>query len=127
MLARFQTDVMALRPSKVVIEAGTNDVGGPVGTEAIQTMAEIAVNSGAKVILVNVMSRNLALPIDVPSVRTAIQLFNNALLTLATTCGYTYVDAYSATLSSDGSLNSALTPDGLHLNSEGYKVLNSLL
>jgi lysophospholipase L1-like esterase len=127
MLARFQTDVMSHSPSRVVIEAGTNDVGGSVGVEAIQAMAGLAVASGAKVTLMNVMSRNVALPVAIPSIRTAIQLFNNDLLSLCNTYGYTCVDAYRATLATDGSLRSDLTTDGLHMNDAGYAILVKLL
>lgn len=127
MLARFQTDVMSLRPAKVVIEAGTNDVGGVVGVEAISAMAEAATAGGAKVLVISVMSRNVALPVALPTIRTAIQVFNSQLLTLCNSYGYRYVDAYNATLAADGSLRSELTTDGLHMNDAGYLILTNLL
>lgn len=128
MLARFDTDVMRHKPSYVVIEAGTNDVGGVgANTNAIRAMVDIAKLSGAGVTVVNVMSRNLALPTPLPAIRADIQAFNADLKTLCVELHCRYADAHAATVSPDGALNPTLTTDGLHMNETGYKVLNGIL
>ncbi|MFR3332496.1 MAG: GDSL-type esterase/lipase family protein [Alistipes communis] len=62
MLARFQCDVVALRPRAVVILAGTNDIArnnGPIDEERIadniRSMAELARAHGMRVFLCSVL------------------------------------------------------------------------
>lgn len=62
MLARFQSDVVALRPRAVVILAGTNDIArnnGPIADERIadniRSMAELARAHGMRVFLCSVL------------------------------------------------------------------------
>jgi acyl-CoA thioesterase-1 len=128
MLMRFDTDVMRHKPSRVVIEAGTNDVGGAgASTNSIRAMVDIATATGAGVTVVNVMSRNVPLPTPLPAVRADIQAFNESLRTMCIELRCRYVDAYTATVMPDGALNPALTTDGLHMNADGYKILNGIL
>lgn len=128
MLARFPQDVLALDPSVVVIEGGTNDLaevtnygrsppGAPATINAISTMAEEASQAGARVFIASVIE------VSMPQYGVSasdISSFNLQLQMLCADYGYTYID-YQHALELGGAQNPAdFLSDGVHPSEEGY-------
>lgn len=131
MLVRFEQDVVALRPSAVVILGGTNDVSGFLQVETpdtivanIAAMADIARAHGIRVVLASLLPVNDYGPNRGYLIRerppATLRAINVALRDLATRRGYAYAD-YAATMTdSNGMLIAGDTQDGLHPNQAGY-------
>jgi acyl-CoA thioesterase I len=133
MLVRFRSDVISLKPKLVHIMAGTNDVAGNNGPEtdtdiegAIQSMVELALASHIKVVLASIPPA-----VDFgwhPGLDPAprIRAINEWLKSYAKHAGVTYVDYWPVLATENGALKSDLTPDGVHPNAEGFKVMQPL-
>jgi lysophospholipase L1-like esterase len=133
MLVRFMQDVVSLRPRAVHILAGTNDVAGNTGPNApddyknnIRAMAALAKANGIAVILGSILPANHF--IWRPDLKPAPQIvaLNTWLRDFAAENHLGYVDYYSALVDGQGGLRSALTPDGVHPNQDGYAVMRPL-
>lgn len=141
MLIRFRPDVLALKPSVVVILAGTNDLAantGPTTLEAIEdnlvSMAELAYANNIRVVFASL------LPVSdyektrdgKPVIRTAqrpptqILALNGWMKSYAAAHGSTYLDYHSAMADEKGFLKDELSDDGLHPNAKGYEVMAPL-
>ena len=134
MLVRFRQDVIDLKPAAVVIFAGTNDIAGNTGdmtseqTEGnLASMAELAHANGSKVIMCSIT------PVyDYPwkpgrEPKPKIAAINRWIKTYTAEHGYMYVDFFSAMVDARGGLPTNLSPDGVHPNKAGYKVMNPLV
>jgi lysophospholipase L1-like esterase len=133
MLVRFHQDVVAIRPSVVVILAGTNDIAGNTGSSTLEmiednisAMTEIAKQHGIRVVLSSV------LPVyDYPwkpglEPAPKIIALNTWLKAYAESVGETYLDYHSAMVDARGGLPLALSTDGVHPNEAGYRVMAPL-
>lgn len=131
MLVRFEQDVVALKPSAVVILGGVNDVSGFLQVESedgivsnIAAMADIATRHGIKVVLCSILPVTNTPDADyVEAERKPAELrrINARLHTLATGHGYTFAD-YAPALSNDkGLLRQDFTKDGVHPLAVGYQ------
>ena len=139
-LARFDTDIVAYNPEKVVILAGTNDLAGNdnggVSRSSehilgnISVMAQKALSGGAtEVLLCSV------LPVSQynwnPGINPMplIQELNIKLKAYcASTPGCTYVDYYSAWINEAGTgAKEGLTYDNTHPTRSGYTVLEGII
>jgi lysophospholipase L1-like esterase len=141
MLVRFHADVIALKPTVVVILAGTNDIAGNTGSttlaaieDNLTSMAELARANGIHVMLASL------LPISdyektkdgKPIIRTTqrppeqIKALNEWMREYATEKRQTYLDYYSAMIDDKGFLKDELSEDGLHPNQKGYAVMAPL-
>jgi acyl-CoA thioesterase I len=130
MLVRFRQDVIELEPKVVVIQAGTNDLGGLTGPvtegmmiENFMSMAELAKVHGIRVVLASV------LPVcDCFKNQTAIRpqgkiiSLNGAIKSYAAQSGSVYLDYYSA-LAAGRNFKKELTSDGLQPNQAGYAAM----
>ena len=133
MLVRFRSDVISLKPKLVHIMAGTNDVAGNNGPEsdtdiegAIQSMVELALTNHIKVVLASIPPAadfGWHPGLD-PAPR--IREINAWLKSYATRAGVTYVDYWPVLATENGALKPDLTPDGVHPNAEGFKVMQPL-
>lgn len=141
MLLRFRADVLALKPSVVVILAGTNDIAGntgPMTLEAIEdnftTMAELAAAHGVKMVFASILPVN-----DVgrgadgnPVNRTKqrppekINALNAWLIEYAKKAGHVYLDYATPLTDPQGFLKADLADDGLNPNVKGYAVMAPL-
>ncbi|MEG3088909.1 GDSL-type esterase/lipase family protein [Sphingomonas sp. PB4P5] len=134
MLVRFEADVVALRPTAVIILAGTNDVSGMLQIETPETilanitaMADIADARGIRIVLssllpVNDYTDNARYMLkDRPP--ATLRTINTALRAFARRRGYGYADYAGAMTDAHGLLQAELTRDGLHPTSVGYDCM----
>jgi lysophospholipase L1-like esterase len=133
MLVRFRQDVIALKPKVVVILAGTNDIAGNTGPATLEmiennfvSMAELAKANGIRVVLASVLPvyRYVWRP-EVQPVQT-ISALNQWMRDYARTNGMVYLDYFSSMADERRGLRKDLTPDGVHPNEAGYRVMAPL-
>lgn len=134
MVLRFQQDVIHLKPSVVVIFAGTNDIAGNTGDMTPEqtednfiSMAELAHANGIQVVLCSILPA-----FDFPwkpgrAPATKIVALNSWIKSYAAEQGYVYVDFYSAMVDARGGLPATLSKDGVHPLPAGYAVMNPLI
>jgi lysophospholipase L1-like esterase len=157
MLVRMYPDVIELKPSAMVVLAGTNDVArntGPETAEMIQqnimAMTELAQHHGIKVVLCSVLpvsdypyqrSQNapaapaggrggpprIAAKMTDSHPAGDILKLNAWMRDYAAKVGAVYVDYFSVTVDERGWLKDAFSSDGLHPNAEGYKAMTAEL
>lgn len=136
MKERFNDDVVALAPEKVVLLCGTNDIAENDGAYNedktfgnIVAMVEAAKNNGitpylSTVLPVYVYPWNRAIT-DVPQ---KIASLNRKIRKYAEDNGITIVDYYSKMVAEDGfSLCEKYCFDGVHPNLTGYFVMEKIL
>jgi lysophospholipase L1-like esterase len=123
MLLRLESDVIVDRPDYAVILGGTNDLGwGIPPDEVAQNLVTICKRLAAKAI------RPVA--VTVPSIRgfdeyiPPRRVLNNLIIDYCRMESRPYVDLFAAT-SEPGTLRLAerFSNDGLHLTTEGYRLL----
>ena len=134
MLIRFRADVIALKPTIVVVLAGANDIAGNTGPSTLEmiannifSMAELAKVHQIKVILCSVLPaydfpwKRGSFPSEkIIKLNTIIQEYADANEIL-------YLDYYSALVDEQKGLKSAYADDGVHPNKNGYEVMNPLV
>jgi lysophospholipase L1-like esterase len=133
MLIRFRADVIALKPSVVVILAGINDIAGNTGpstlemiTNNIFSMAELAKAHKIKVILCSILPA-----FDFPwkanqNPAEKVVALNEAIQKYAAENGIEYLDYYSAMADERKGLKTTYSNDGVHPNKAGYQVMAPL-
>jgi lysophospholipase L1-like esterase len=137
MLARFQADVVNLKPAAVVILAGTNDIGRGVNPTIIQNnltmICDLADLHKIKVVLASILPvSDHHKQVNPMWERTklrpsaAILEMNKWLRALCEKRGYTYLDYFPAMAGADGQLAPNLADDGLHPNPSGYRIMAPL-
>lgn len=134
MLLRFRQDVIDLKPSKVVILAGINDIAentGPITVQQIMdniiSMTELAQTHNIKVILCSVLPANAFY--WNPKLQPADKVIelNQRIKTYAQKHNITYVDYYTSMVDDNKGLLKKYGEDGVHPNLEGYKKMEALL
>lgn len=134
MLVRFQADVLSLRPQRVHIMAGTNDVagnGGPTSPDAYRNnviaMTELATANGVEVVLAAIPPANRFF--WNPSIQPARRIaeLNAWLKDYAAQQGYRFVD-YSPVLTDRlNGMRSDYSIDGVHPNAAGYAAMRDFV
>jgi acetyl esterase/lipase/lysophospholipase L1-like esterase len=134
MLLRFRPDVIDLKPAVVVILAGTNDIAGNTGPETLETimgniasMAELAKAHKIKVVLSSILPA-----FDYPwrpglHPAEKIVTLNSMIKEYAAKNGCVYLDYFSAMADERKGLPASLSPDGVHPNLAGYKIMEPLV
>ena len=133
MLVRFRADVIALKPSVVVLLAGANDIAQNTGPSTLEmiannifSMVELATANNIKVILCSV------LPVFDFYWRQGLEpagkivTLNKMISEYAYTNAIPYVDYYSAMVDEQKGLKSMYSEDGVHPNKAGYEVMITL-
>lgn len=134
MLCRFQADVVALRPRKVIILAGANDIAmnnGYISLEHImqniQSMCELAKHNKIKPVLCSCLPAagfkwrpNLTPAKDIIALNALIKAYAKANR-------IKYIDYHSALTDEIGGLPSQYSNDGVHPTMAGYEVMEKIL
>ncbi|NQV31028.1 MAG: acylhydrolase [Candidatus Marinimicrobia bacterium] len=134
MLLRFRADVIDLKPTVVVILAGTNDIAGNTGPMSLEmirdniiSMVELAQVNGIKVILASVLpaaeypwKKGMDPVHKIPALNTLLKEY-------AAQTGITYLDYYRAMVDQQLGLKVGLTYDGVHPNRAGYDLMETLV
>lgn len=134
MLVRFRQDVIDLKPSVVIILAGTNDIAGNTGPSTIEmiannikSMAELAHANGIKVILSSTLPAY-----DYPwkpglEPANKIITLNKMIKDYAEAKNHIYLDYFSAMVDERNGLPKKYAEDEVHPTVEGYKVMEPLV
>jgi lysophospholipase L1-like esterase len=132
-LARVQTDVVALHPATVHVLCGTNDIiGGPTDpstTKAnIMEIVEQARAAKIRIVLATLppvrAGVSMRFPADTPDQIIAL---NDWISNYAHDQNLPLADYYSALVGEDGKIVAAYTIDGVHPSSNGYQVMTSVI
>lgn len=135
LLLRFQSDVVDLNPKLVVIGGGVNDIAENTGLynpdftfNNLKSMADIASQNGIKVIIASLTpTTTIEWNTAVKDVPEKIANMNTKLKAYAEQKGYGYVDYYSAVIAEDKGIKPEYRFDLVHLNIEGYKVIEPII
>jgi len=134
MLGRMMADVIDLKPSAVLVLAGTNDIGRGVSLEAIEDnltmIAELAEANKIAPMFASLLPvsdyHKEENPSYLQTVRRppqTIRALNTWLQEFCRRRKYAYVDYYAKLVDSAGFLQADLSDDGLHPNSKGYRIM----
>lgn len=134
MLLRFRQDVIDLKPTVVVILAGTNDIAENAGPTTLKdilgnivSMAQLAEVNHIKVIICSVLPAY-----DFPWHRGLqpagkIVKLNSMIKSYCEDNTIPYVDYYSKMVDEQKGLEPKLTVDGVHPNHAGYEVMDAIV
>jgi lysophospholipase L1-like esterase len=135
-LARLN-DILTLKPRQIIIEVGINDIGKDIPDTLIaKNIMEIVKKiktdlPQTKVFVTSLLPTNDSAAKEYPNVFNKnyhVENINNLLKISSTKQGYILLDLHSLIKNADGKLNEQFAnSDGLHLNSEGYKLWVNLL
>jgi lysophospholipase L1-like esterase len=138
LLLRFHSDVVALKPAVVVINAGVNDVSNTFQIMSVremednyEAMAEIARAHGIRVVFASILPVNNYTEYSKGFLQERrpdlLREVNAWLKNYCATHGCIYVDYYSAMIDGNQMLRRELTKDGLHPLAAGYKIMAPLV
>ena len=135
MLLRFQSDVIALEPDVVVINAGTNDIAENTGTYSpsftlnnIKSMAEVAKAHGIKVILTSVLPHDrFGWNKNVTDVTQKVDELNQEIKAYADENKFPYVDYNREMRDAKGAMKEGLSADGVHPYPDAYLLMEALV
>lgn len=134
MLLRFREDVIQLKPKRVIILAGTNDIAenqGPISLDKvfgnIVSMAELAKANHIKVVLCSVLpAYDFGWRKDMHPAEKVITL-NAMIKSYAEKNQIPYVDYHSQMKDSLNGLDKMYTEDEIHPTVKGYEKMEGIL
>jgi lysophospholipase L1-like esterase len=137
MLGRMQADVLNNKPAAMVVLAGTNDIARGVSVETIQNnlkmIADLAEKHGIKCVFASILptsdhhkERNPRFEMTRTRPNSVIQQLNQYISQMCQRRGFSYLNYFDAMVDATGQLKAELANDGLHPNSEGYRVMAPL-
>lgn len=134
MLLRFREDVILLKPKRVIILAGTNDIAenqGPISLYKVMgniiSMAELAKVNKIKVVLCSVLPAY-----DFPwksgmNPANKVIALNKMIEEYAKKNKLTYVDYHTPLKDDKNGLPKEIAEDGIHPNKLGYEKMEAIL
>jgi len=137
MLGRLKADVIDLRPSVVLILAGTNDLARGIPLTGIEDnllmMADLCDTYHIKVILASVLpvsdyhaGENKSFERTPQRPPIFIKALNEWIESFCTNRHHIYLNYHAAMVDSTGQLKEDLGDDGLHPNAKGYRIMAPL-
>ncbi len=134
MLLRFREDVINLKPKRVIILAGTNDIAenqGPISLDKvfgnIVSMVELAKANNIKVVLCSVLpAYDFGWRKDMHPAEKVIAL-NTMIEAYAKKNNIPYVDYHSEMKDSRNGLDKIYTEDEIHPTTKGYEKMEAIL
>lgn len=134
MLLRFREDVINLRPKRVIILAGTNDIAenqGPISLDKvfgnIVSMVELAKANNIKVVLCSVLpAYDFGWKKEMYPAQKVISL-NKMIEGYAKKHNIPYVDYHSEMKDSRNGLDEMYTEDEIHPTAKGYEKMETIL
>lgn len=137
MLGRTKPDALDLKPRVVVVLGGTNDLarGVPDATirHNLEAIGMLAQSAGAVPVLASILPVSDHHAGTNPRFRrttlrkpSRIWDLNTWMSNLCRTRNWVYLDYFTALADENGRLRSDLSDDGLHPNTEGYKIMAPL-
>ncbi|MGN0201680.1 MAG: GDSL-type esterase/lipase family protein [Candidatus Cryptobacteroides sp.] len=135
MLARFQRDVVELKPKYVVIMAGTNDIALNNGCSSVEnayrniiSMCQIAKANKIKVILCSTTpAADIPWRPEVTDANAQERWLNESLKEYAREHRLGFADYAAALGDENGATDPKYSKDGVHPNIEGYKIMEDIL
>lgn len=136
-LNRLQVSIFDIKPSKIVLLIGTNDINGGESnadiltryTEIVQTIRSTLPN--AELYCTSIIPQNDDLEtyssINVATTTEKILQLNPAIAEIARTNGATFINLFPLLADENNRLIKAYSDDGLHLNYAGLTVWTNLL
>lgn len=133
-LLRFRADVINLKPKTVIILAGINDIAGNTGPSTLEmimdniiSMVELAKANKIDVLLCSVLPANNFYWNPGTNPAEKIISLNKLIRNYAEENQISFVDYHSPMKDSNNGLKKEYSPDGVHPNPEGYKVMEYIL
>ncbi len=128
-LARFLADVVALRPTAVIVLAGGTDISAGITPSAIADnlvmMGDVAKAHAVEPVFASLLpASGEAAKIRTPE---AIQKVNSWIRDYCIRENYIYIDYYAAMADAKGMMKAELSDDGLNPNARGYRVMSPLV
>jgi lysophospholipase L1-like esterase len=130
-LARLN-DVLILKPNQIILEVGINDIGKNIPDtfvfkNILEIVKKIKTNSPqTKTFVTSLFPTNDAVAKEYPNAfnkNNHVENINNLLKKASINGDFIFLDLHSLLKNFDGKLNEQFADaDGLHLNSEGYKL-----
>ena len=134
MLIRFRADVIALKPSVVVLLAGANDIAGNTGPSTLEMILNniISITELSKANQIEVILCSLLPAYDFPWKTGSfpaekMETFNAMLKKYADVNGILYLDYYAAMVDERKGLKATFADDGVHPNKAGYEVMGPIV
>lgn len=135
-LLRFYQDVVRLKPTLVVINAGTNDIAENTGAynedmtlDNIKAMCDLARANKIKVVLTSTLPhKSFGWRPSIANAMQKVRHLNERVKAYAKANKIPYVDYFSEMVSADGTqMRPELSGDGVHPNAEGYEIMEALI
>ena len=132
-LNRLKISLFDIKPSKVILMIGINDINWEVpNSEILQNykdiLKEISTNlPQTEVFCVSILPENKDLWVDVDKNNQTIMEINPQIKKFAEEFEFTYVDMFSQVADLNNYLIKEYSDDGLHLNHNGYVKFSSCL
>lgn len=135
LLIRFRQDVIDLKPEKVLIHIGTNDIAentGPYNQDLtidnIESMVDLAQKNGIKVVIASVLpATKFEWRLGLGDRSDEILKLNTRLKALSETRGLKYVDYHTPLKNPDNGMDPDLAKDGVHPTMKAYAIMEKLV
>lgn len=119
LLSRFEADVVAEKPGRVIIFGGNGDALRSVPLEEFQTNIKALVDKSRS----NNITPILALPMPYPGVRETIKEMRTWMLDYAKTERIVVLDFASAVMDADGKYRDGFSDDNKYPSVKGYEAM----